>query len=74
MPLDGGVKCRCKGDESMSETVIAIVKFEFEVQGPMAEAEQSIREQISSDTNEYYQADDERAQLVRWEIMDFRTK
>lgn len=58
----------------MTETVIVTVKFEFEIQGSMKEAEQSIREQIRSDGNEYYVADDDRAQLTVWEIIDIRTK
>lgn len=56
------------------ETVIATVKFEFEIQGSMKEAEESIHEQIGSDMNDYYQADDDRAQLTTWKIIDIRTK
>jgi len=52
--------------------IIATVKFEFEVQGPLKEAQQGIREQISSDGNEYYQAIDKRAQLKCWEIVGWK--
>jgi len=52
--------------------IIATVKFEFEIQEPIKEAQQRIRELISSDGNEYYQADDKRAQLKRWEIVGWK--
>lgn len=60
--------------DKLKDTMIVMVKFEFDVQGDFEEAKKSIREQISSDDNAYCVSDDTRAQLVRWEIIDFRTK
>lgn len=48
--------------------ITARVEFEFDIEGDPKEAQQSIREQIGSDTNEYYQNTDPRAQLLSWAI------